>query len=410
MIPLKKGNLDEMTTCVRIIKLMWLMVLLNLLTGCWDIKEIQDINYITAIGIDQEDGNFVVYTQMMDFTSVAKSDSGKAEKPSQIWTSKTKGKTLDLAINGIYDSSQQRTIWSHISCIIISDNVLKSNVLTKLDTIGRYQEVRMTPWVFGTKDSIEQLMNIPAFFNLSPLNTLAHEPVEEYQQRSYIEPIRYFDFMALMTEPGWTVLLPNLTIDTKTWSRNQKEDPKLEVNGVFAISKGVSNGLFTNDKLTGLRWLEADTKRSHIPITNQNGELAGVAVLSNPKISVKLNIVNGMPKYRVSVKLSGNVVEALDDMNKTDIELQAAKGVREEILTTFKNGAASKTDLFSLEHVLFRRDTRLWKKINQSSAQAIDTSALETVHVEIHLDHAGMKLLPHHNSPITPTTKDEAGS
>ena len=132
--------------------------------------------------------------------------------------------------------------------------------------------------------------------------------------------------MALMTEPGWTVLLPNLTIDTETWSRNQKEDPKLEINGVFAISKGVSNGLFTNDKLTGLRWLEADTKRSHIPITNQNGELAGVAVLSNPKISVKLNIVNGMPKYRVSVKLSGNVVEALDDMNKTDFELQATKG------------------------------------------------------------------------------------
>ncbi|WP_259445288.1 Ger(x)C family spore germination protein [Paenibacillus lautus] len=399
-----------MTTCVRIIKLMWLIVLLHLLTGCWDIKEIQDINYITAIGIDQEGGNFVVYTQMMDFTSVAKIDSGKSDKPSQIWTSKTKGKSLDLAIDNIYDSTQERTIWSHISCIIISDNVLKSNVLTKLDTIGRYQEVRMTPWVFGTKDSIEQLMNIPAFFNLSPLNTLAHEPVEEYKQRSYIEPIRYFDFMALMTEPGWTVLLPNLTIDTKTWSRNQKEDPKLEINGVFAISKGVSNGLFTNDKLTGLRWLEADTKRSHIPITNQNGELAGVAVLSNPKISVKINIVNGMPKYRVSVKLSGNVVEALDDMNKTDFELQAAKGVREEILTTFKNGAASKTDLFSLEHVLFRRNTRLWKKVNQSSAQAIDPSALETVHVEIHLDHAGMKLLPHHNSPITPMTKDEADS
>ena len=106
----------------------------------------------------------------------------------------------------------------------------------------------------------------------------------------------------------------------------KKKDPKLEINGVFAISKGVSNGLFTNDKLTGLRWLEADTKRLYIPITNQNGELAGVAVLSNPKISVKLNIVNGMPKYRVSVKLSGNVVEALDDMNKTDFELQAAKG------------------------------------------------------------------------------------
>jgi spore germination protein KC len=396
-----------MTTCVRIIKLMWLMVWLNMLTGCWDIKEIQDINYITAIGIDQEDGNFIVYTQMMDFTSVAKSETGKAQKPSQIWTSKTKGKTLDMAINAIYNSSQERTIWSHISCIIVSENVLKSNVLTKLDTIGRYQEVRMTPWVFGTKDSIEQLFNVPAFFNLSPLSTIAHEPAEEYKQRSYTEPIRYFDFMALMTEPGWTVLLPNLTIDKKTWSLNQKENPKLMMNGVFAISKGVSNGLFTNDKLTGLRWLDGNTKRSHITITNTHGEIAGVVVLSNPKIRKKLSIVNGMPKYHVSVRLHGSVDEALDDLTKTEFEIQAAKGVREEILTTFKNGVASKTDLFGLEHVLFRKDSKLWKKINQSSAQPIEAGALETVHVEVHLNHAGMRLLPHHNGPITPTTKSE---
>lgn len=39
------------------------------------------MNYITAIGIDQEDGDFVVYTQMMDFTSVAKNESGKTDTP-----------------------------------------------------------------------------------------------------------------------------------------------------------------------------------------------------------------------------------------------------------------------------------------------------------------------------------------
>lgn len=399
-----------MTIRAWIIKLMWLTVILNMLTGCWDIKEIQDINYITAIGIDQEDGEFIVYTQMMDFTSVAKIESGKADKPSQVWTSKTKGKSLDMAINAIYDSSQERTIWSHISCILIHENVLKSNALTKLDTIGRYQEVRMTPWVFGTKDSIEELLNVPAFFNLSPLNTLAHEPAEEYKQRSYIEPIRYFDFMALMTEPGWTVLLPNLSIDKKTWSQNQKENPKLVINGVFPISKGVSKGLFTNDKLTGLRWLEADTKRSHIPVINNSGVLTGVVVLSNPKIQKKLYVVNGMPKYRVSVRLNGNVVEALDDMNKRDMEIQVAKEVREEILATFKNGVTSKADVYSLEHVLFKKNPRLWKKINQLYAQPIDGDALETVQVEVHLDHAGMKLLPHDNGPTTPTTKSGSDS
>lgn len=381
--------------------------MLNMLTGCWDIKEIQDMNYITAIGIDQEDGDFVVYTQMMDFTSVAKNESGKTDTPPQVWTSKTRGKTFDMAVNAIYDSAQVRTSWSHISCILISDTVLQSNVLTKLDTIGRYQEIRMTPWVFGTKDSIEQLFNVTAFFNLSPLNTLAHEPSEEYRQKSYVVPIRYFDFMALTTEPASTVLLPNLSIDKRTWSLNQKENPKLEINGVYAISKEKLNGFFTNDKLTGLRWMETDTKRSPVMITNKNGDYAGIVVLSNPKIRKKLNIVNGKPQYSIYVKLNGNVVEALDDMIKTEMEKQAATEVQEEILSTFKNGIASKTDLYSLEHVLFKKDTRLWKKIHQSSSQLMDPGSLEKVHVEVHLNHAGMKLLPHQNGPAAPSTQNE---
>lgn len=391
-----------MKNYISMIKLMWLMVVLHMLTGCWDIKEVQDMNYITAIGIDQQDGQFVVYTQMMDFTAIAKSESGKASTPPQVWTSKTRGKTFDTAINAMYNSSQVRTSWSHVSCILISDSVLKSKVLTKLDTIGRYQEIRMTPWVYGTKDPIEELFNIPAFFNLSPLHTLAHDPAEEYKQKSYIRPIRYFDFMSLITEPASTVLLPNLSVDNKTWSLNQKEDPKLIINGVFAISEGVSKGLFNNDKLTGLRWVETSTKRSPLPLMDKDGEYAGVVVLTNPKVRKKLDIVNGTPKYRVHVKLHGNVVEALDDMNKSQMEIQVADEVRSEIMDTYRNGAAAHTDLYSLEHVLFKKDNQLWKKMRQTPAELIDPDALETVRVEVHLDHAGMKLLRHNKEAVKP--------
>ena len=213
-----------------------------------------------------------------------------------------------------------------------------------------------------------------------------------------------------MTEPASTVLLPSLSVDNKTWSLNQKENPKLTINGVFAISKGVSKGLFTNDKLSGLRWLETSTKRSPLPITSKNGEYAGVVVLTNPKVRKKLDIVNGMPQYRVHVNLHGNVVEALNDMNKTQLEQLVASEVRDEILTTFKNGVNVDTDLYSLEHVLFKKDTRLWKKINKSAAQPIEPDSLVTVDVEVHLDHAGMKLLHHHYGPITPDGQYETDS
>lgn len=390
----KKGMDHEMTTYLRfLLKIMLVLLTLNVLSGCWDIKEIQDMNYITAIGIDYEDGHFVVYTQMADFTSVAKTETGNSGKPAQIWTSTSRGKTLDMAINQLYDTAQQRTIWSHISSIIISEKVLKTQILSQLDTLSRYQEVRLTPWVFGTRESIEDLLTAPAFFNLSPLSTLSHEPLEEYKQKSYIVPLRYFDFLALMTEPACTALLPNITVDQKTWEKDKKPSPKLRVDGVFTIVKDSMGSIMTNDKLNGLRWVQTNTKRSPVLIMKDE-EYAGVVVLQSPNIRKELKIVDGEPKYELHVKLDGNVVEALVDFTKSDYEREAAKIVRQEIIDTFRNGLKAKTDIYSLEHILFKQESGLWKKLKQTSPLIIDEDSLAVVQVDVHLDHVGMKLLP----------------
>ncbi|MCY7482840.1 hypothetical protein M5X06_24220 [Paenibacillus alvei] len=55
---------------------LWLLVsILSLvlpLAGCWDIKNVQDMNYVTALGIDYVNGKYIVYTNSLEFTNVAK--------------------------------------------------------------------------------------------------------------------------------------------------------------------------------------------------------------------------------------------------------------------------------------------------------------------------------------------------
>lgn len=378
---------------IKLTKWTAVFTLLILICGCWDIKEIQDINYITAIGIDYENENFVLHTQMMDFASVAKAETGKSEKPAQVWTGKTKGKTLDMAMNNLYTTTQERTSWSHISCIIISETVMKSGLLSKLDTVGRYQEIRLTPWVFGTHESIEELMNVPAFFNLSPLNTLMYEPMEEYKQMSLITPLRYFDFIGQLTEPAFTVMLPSLSIDVSTWKINNKENSKLKMDGAFAMSEGKLSGYLATDRLSGLRWLEENTKRSSLPI-NKDNEQAAVIILQNPKIRKEMKMVNGEPRYKIHIKLNGNVVEVRTDLTKSEIEREAAKFVKQEVFSSFRNGLEIKADLYSLEHLLFKKATSHWKKLKHSSEFLIDENSLEEVTVDVNLEHTGMKQLP----------------
>ncbi|MGM1044547.1 MAG: Ger(x)C family spore germination protein [Bacillota bacterium] len=382
-----------MRVYLRLIKITSALMLLNLLCGCWDIKEVQDVNYITALGIDYEDGNFIVYTQMLDFSYVAKAETGKSDKPAQVWTGKTSGKTLNLAISQIFNSAQERTVWSHISCIIMSENYLKTDILKNNDTINRYQEVRWTPWVFGTKESIERLLTTTAFFNLSPLKTLLHEPSQEYKQKSQIAPIRFFNFISQLTEPATTAILPNLAIDSSTWKLNEKKDPKLIIDGGYAMSEGKYNGLLNDKELSGLRWLQEEMRRSPIAV-KKDGVYTAFVYLEDPKIRRSLKMVHGVPRYQVHIEFRANVTEALAEITETEIEKMAAEVIKQEILDTYNNGLKIKSDIYSLKHLLFKQKTGIWKKLQQSGDDLLDENSLDLVTVKVNLEYVGMTKLP----------------
>ena len=46
-----------------------LVILLLFLTSCTDIKEVQNLNYVTAIGVDFRDGEYIGYIQLISFNS-----------------------------------------------------------------------------------------------------------------------------------------------------------------------------------------------------------------------------------------------------------------------------------------------------------------------------------------------------
>lgn len=374
------------------LKLLSSVVLLCLLSACWDIKELQDINYVMAIGIDHDDENYVLYTQFIDFSSVAKMESGKASKPAQTWVGTVKAKTLDLAMNKLYESAQQRTHWSHVTTILLSESVLKKGLITNTDTIGRYQEIRVTPWVFGTREPIEKLFNAPAFFNMSTLNTIPHEPLGEYRQKSMIAPLRFFDFLAQLTEPAHTVLLPSLSVDPATWTSNNEPDLKPIYNGVYAMSEGKLKGYLTLSEISGLRFMQGKTRRAPIGIPSGDSYSAVVA-LQHPKISKKVSIVSGKPRYQIRVKLSGNVIELRENFTRNEIESDAAKVVEREIRSAYRSGLNIQADLYSLEHLLFKQHTNYWKKLKKTDELKLEEDSLDSIQVNVHLDHIGMKML-----------------
>ncbi len=84
------------------------LLILMLVSGCWNSKDIQNMAYVTALGVDYENGRFKSYAQMLNFTNIAKSDTGEVGKPVPIWVGVGEGKTLTESLTTMYATSQIR--------------------------------------------------------------------------------------------------------------------------------------------------------------------------------------------------------------------------------------------------------------------------------------------------------------
>ncbi|KIL38370.1 hypothetical protein SD70_26925 [Gordoniibacillus kamchatkensis] len=373
----------------RVYKWLGIFIMLIGLSGCWDLHEIQNIDYITSLGIDFSNNQYTVYAQTLDFSSVAKQESGKPKEPALIWIGKGQGSTLNIAMNDLYNTAQQRLLWNHITHIVVSENALKRGTKNLFEAVERYREIRFTPWIYGTKENIEQLLTTPAFYNLSPLLNISHEPEENYRQKSLVQPIRFVHFLADNLEPGRTVILPSLKINPKQWTKNQKPDPKLQLDGAFVIHEQKLQGWLDIEHLQGLRWLTSETIRSPLKIT-KDGKTVGVLSLEHPKFRITEKLDGGPPSYSILVKLSGNIVELLEQTDESLLQKLAEKKVEEEIRSTFINALTIESDIYHLEYDTYLNHYGIWKRIFQQQGLGITKTSLKEINVKIQLNHSGM--------------------
>lgn len=362
---------------------------LVLLTGCWDQKSIQDLNYLTAVGFDYEDGQYVVYVQMLDFSTVAKTESGKPSEPVPVWVGKGKGNTPNEAFNDLYRSSQLRVFYGQINALVISERMMEHGLEEVAEMPRRYFEMRYTPWVFGSKLPIGELFAITPFFNLSPMLSLLHQPKESYKQESLIVPISLREFISDYTEPGKSNLLPSLSSTERAWKSGQEPSTMLEINGLFAFQGERYRGWLGLKDLRGLRWVEPNTKRSPLLLVSQGKKVATVS-LETPKVRLSpMPTQDGKASFKLRVKLTGHIIESMERWPQKDLERLAEQLVASEIKETYAHGLGINADLLQLEHSMYRKRNREWKRWKTEGEGRLNPDSLAEVEVKVRLRHAG---------------------
>lgn len=356
------------------------------LSGCWDYLSIDNTYYIYSIGIDYQDNNYVVYTQLLNLAQLAApAHMGTLAEADESWTGVGKGSSILAATSQIQLSLENSVDWGHLNSIILTENALRHGVREAFDLLLHYYKARMIQWVFATDQPLEEVFHtLPIIFQ-TPYYSLIGSPLNYYRHSSYIRPIRSHRFVQQMHEPGKTVLLPKLNVKHQWSGTKEKNLPSLTIDGLFPLRDYQSNTKFLFPDILGLRWLQKDLKRSRLFVDKKGNEAAQLECYDpDPKIDVK--VIQNNPKYFIQTNPKCRVMGMQMVLEKKEIEKLAKQAIEREIMGTYMSGLKHNTDIYSLSNIFFRQYPKLWKK-NLS----LTPSSIQSIQVNLNLTDTGTK-------------------
>ncbi|QNK59845.1 Ger(x)C family spore germination protein [Paenibacillus sp. PAMC21692] len=329
---------------------------LSVIAGCWDEVNLQDVSYVSALGIDYVDEKIVIYGQIINFASVAKSDAPNS-KPAETWVGTGTGNSTLLAYYDLMRAGYATLNLEHLKTVLIHERAA-GQIEDVLDALNRQRASRYTSLIFGTTDDIENVLNSDNFFNQSPLYSVLYMPKPHEEQYTFIEPLQMQLAVQTIREPKDLTLLPVINSSGTHWSKRGKPISTQLISGVFVYKDFKYMGYFSEKSVIGLRWLNPEFKQ--VLVEAEQGGATSTVSIKHAKSSLEVSKAGGGPRFTISLKLSGSVVELDGEMTKEGIESSVEELVRGQIQSLFDTGRERGVDFLELEHYLYRYHNRYW--------------------------------------------------
>lgn len=378
------------------------LLLLGLLVGCWDSRNVEQIYHAHTIGVDFQDEEFLIYVQVLNFQAMAGSGEGGGnfDLP-QAYVAIGKGKTFVEAIHYIYTHSERQISWGHLAAIVFSEEALKHQkaIIGTFESLGRFYETRNTTWIFASNSPLVELLTTFPKVEFSVLFSSLGEPTQTYEQSSFVAPIRLHHFLAIMNEPGRTNIFPILEVEKRKWFLNNSQPrPSIFMAGAALLEDLRFRGFLLGKDMLGIRWIQPTTMRT--PIRFEHG---GTATLKKPKVKIEPQLEDEQISFTIRLKTSGFISELHEDRTITEVEQEIASMIKQEIRHTFEKGLETDADVLQLSASLYKHNPKLWHKRVPEGKLLLTKESLKEIHVEVEITHAGrdkFRSLREHDVPM----------
>lgn len=367
-----------------------LLVFIFPLTGCWDAKEPDRIVYAQGLGVDYQDGKYIVYVQLMNLSLLAKAESSGGNAPGiQSEIGKAEGESFEDAVFNLYETAQRRIHWGHLNYIFLTESALKRNILQEVaDQIDRYFQTHYRMWIYSTKESLNNLMSTDPPMNMSTYLSRLSDPKEAFEQSSYIEALDMRELIISHYQPPHEIMLPHVVVNDKDWKGDNKAHSIGEINGISIIGNNKFKGSILGADANGMRWMEKEFGRAGLSLRPKDRETKGITI-TGKKVEIEPVRENGKVQFDLQVKLKAVIHKIERNVKVSQISKEAETLIENEIRHTFQKGLELGADLYRFSDILYKKDFTTWKKIQKNGAIPLNKDSIRTINIEVMIEDAG---------------------
>ncbi|WNR46093.1 Ger(x)C family spore germination protein [Paenibacillus roseipurpureus] len=340
----------------RVILLVMGVVLSEILTGCWNRKELNDLSVVIGMGIEMVNEEYLVTMQVVDTSQM--SSNRKADRSPTLVISEQE-RTIYEAIRKITTKTSRKMYGAHLRLLILDEKVARKGIRDALDQILRDYEPRPDFYtVLSKKYSPREILSLVTPTEVLPAIELYRSLKLSEKVWAPTAAITIVELYQMLVKEGIEPVLTGLTIRGNSVKGSKMDNVKQPKS--YAEYQFEDIGVFREDKFLG--WLGESDSKAYNYIVNKvrntvgkaacpNGSNEFVVEITKSKAKIKPEMRSGVPAVRIVLKTEGNIGElhCNVDLNKEEDFLQLQQAGKERLYQIVDQGIRHVQDDYGVD-------------------------------------------------------------
>lgn len=351
-----------------------ILIILFLMTGCWNYQELNSLAISTAMAIDKKNDEYEVSILI---ANSKKNQVSSKEGESQTVVYSAKGKSISEALKNIDLENPRQTYIGHLAVIVISEEVAKEGLDNVLDLLLRDSESTKRFYLAIAKDDeAKSIIKVISPLETFPSQTISTNIKDSSESQAISSAVTYSKFIENTLKKGMNPILPTITIEGSA-SKGEKAK-NLESSSLDAILKLSTIAIFKNDKLVG--YANKDQSRGINLMLDEIKEMIVeykcdknilVTSLSEVNTNIDIGLKNNKLEATINVDGIGDIIEnnCKLDLTNTKTINKIEKRVNQKVEKIINNGLDLiqkdlKSDVIGFGNILYKKEPKYFNKIN----------------------------------------------